>query len=369
MIGKKNKRAICKFPLKIQPTNFKTPDDEMSFAVFLTRYEHNFLRNIYTEKQISDSEHIKDLESYYEIFEQYIEICVSLLALLNNMHRCNFINVATEEFVEDIFAGEEINDIKNVINKTEIKNLLSNAYKNVPKFNLKVSAYVYDELICFPRSDIDYKTITTNKFFANIHRLIRGKFHLHHSHITGEIFGYAHDFCKTMLAKRETCEIPFIEHNFFGFDLFYFLKAYVASPWCSKELNIGGNNLTQANYGKISGEIKLIDSFKFYQRSLDELSSTLFDTEKNAVKKLTENFLNQHYYFCTIWPYLSIQKKDKILEIISAGKGIIPYKIIVDMESFFITPDQDFWEETGFFSEPKQSAVNEEDYEHSKYLY
>ena len=39
------------------------------------------------------------------------------------------------------------------------------------------------------------------------------------------------------------------------------------------------------------------------------------------------------------------------------------------MESFFITPDQDFWEETGFFSEPKQSAVNEEDYEHSKYLY
>ena len=93
-----------------------------------------------------------------------------------------------------------------------------------------------------------------------------------------------------MLAKRETCEIPFIEHNFFGFDLFYFLKAYVASPWCSKELNIGGNNLTQANYGKISGEIKLIDSFKFYQRSLDELSSTLFDTEKNAVKKLTENF-------------------------------------------------------------------------------
>ena len=43
--------------------------------------------------------------------------------------------------------------------------------------------------------------------------------------------------------------------------------------------------------------------------------------------------------------------------------------VIVNMESLFITPDQDFWEKTEFFSELKQSAVNDEDYEHSKYLY
>ena len=135
------------------------------------------------------------------------------------------------------------------------------------------------------------------------------------------------------------------------------------------KVNIGGNNLTQANYANISGKIKLIDSLNFYHRSLGELSSTLTDEEKNAVKKLTEKFLNQHYYFCTIWPYLSIQKKNKILEIISESKGIIPYEIIVDMESFFITPDRDFWEKTEFFSELKQSVVSDEDYEHSKYLY
>ena len=52
------------------------------------------------------------------------------------------------------------------------------------------------------------------------------------------------------------------------------MKAYIASAWCSKELNIGGTNLTQANYGNISGEIRLIDSLKFYQRSLGELSCT-----------------------------------------------------------------------------------------------
>ena len=58
-----------------------------------------------------------------------------------------------------------------------------------------------------------------------------------------------------------------------------------------------------------------------------------------------------------------------ILEIISTGKGIIPYELIVNMRSFFITPDRDFWKKTEFFSELKQNAVNGEDYEHSKYLY
>ena len=124
---------------------------------------------------------------------------------------------------------------------------------------------------------------------------------MHHSHITGRIYGYAHDFCNTTQMERSTAEIPFIAHNFFGFDLFYYLKAYIASAWCSKAVNIGGTNLIHANFGNITGEIKLIDSLKFYQKSLGELSSTLTSDEKIAVKKLTEEFLNQHYYFSTVW--------------------------------------------------------------------
>ena len=60
-----------------------------------------------------------------------------------------------------------------------------------------------------------------------------------------------------------------------------------------KKLNIGGTNLTQANYGNISGEIRLIGSLKFYQRSLDELSPTFTAEEKNAVKKFVFQFLEQ----------------------------------------------------------------------------
>ena len=82
--------------------------------------------------------------------------------------------------MEEKFYGDEITEIKNTIAQTEIKNALSSTFRKVPKFNLKIYAYVYDELICFPRIYMAYETITTNKLFTNVHNLIKVKFHLHH---------------------------------------------------------------------------------------------------------------------------------------------------------------------------------------------
>ena len=155
-------------------------------------------------------------------------------------------------------------------------------------------------------------------FFINVHRLIKMKVHLHHSHIAGKTLRYTHDFCN-LRVKENIFQIPVIAHNLFGFDLYYFIKGYVTSAWCSKELKIGGNNLTHINFSNITGEIKFIDSLKYYQKSLAELASTLPDEEKMAVKKLTEQFFNQHYYFSTVWSFLNSKKKEKFLEIVSEG--------------------------------------------------
>ena len=38
------------------------------------------------------------------------------------------------------------------------------------------------------------------------------------------------------------------------------------------------------------------------------------------------------------------------------------------MESFFLTPENEFREKTECFSDLKQNAVNENDYENSKYF-
>ena len=93
--------------------------------------------------------------------------------------------------------------------------------------------------------------------------------------------------------------------------------------------------MTQINFSNIAGEIKFIDSLKYYQKRLAELTSTFSDEEKISVKKLTEQFFNQHDYFSKVWPYLNSKKKDKILDLVSDGKDFTPYELIINMKSFF----------------------------------
>ena len=109
----------------------------------------------------------------------------------------------------------------------------------------------------------------------------------------GEIFGYLHDFCNWKVKENKN-EIPLIAHNLFGFDMFYFIKGYRASAWGSKDLNFGGNNLTNINLGNIGNGIKFIDTLKYYQKILRELTSTLTENEKKSVKTSASQFLNQH---------------------------------------------------------------------------
>ena len=73
-------------------------------------------------------------------------------------------------------------------------------------------------------------------------------------------------------------------HNLFVFDLYYVIKGYVASSWCSKEIKSGGSNLTCINFSSITGEVKFIDTLKYYQKSLGELASALSDEEKGSLK-------------------------------------------------------------------------------------
>ena len=93
--------------------------------------------------------------------------------------------------------------------------------------------------------------------------------------------------------------------------------------------------------------------------------------EKEKVEKLAEQFLNQRHYFCTIWTYLPPIIKQQILNMVSSGKGIIPYELIVNIDSLLFKPDADteFWYKTEFFSELKMQAVDEEAYQNSKFLF
>ena len=105
----------------------------------------------------------------------------------------------------------------------------------------------------FPKSDIQCETFTTKKFFVHVHCLIKMKVYIYHLHITGKIIGYSHECCNTAVIEKTSPDIPVVAHNLFGFDLYYFIIGYIASAWCSKSLNIAGNNLTHINFSNIAG--------------------------------------------------------------------------------------------------------------------
>ena len=96
----------------------------------------------------------------------------------------------------------------------EIKNITKNTSSQIPRFNLKLYAFVYYKLLEFPESDIAYDTITTNNFFKNVHRIVKVKMHLHHPHVTGEILGYVHDFCNFTVRENKTEFVVFAIYRY-----------------------------------------------------------------------------------------------------------------------------------------------------------
>ena len=149
-------------PLKIETTSFETPDDEMTYGDFVIRFQHKFIRNIYTIEQIKQLDDLKCLENYYKTYQKFISISIGLLSMFNNYNRNNEINVETSEFIQESFANDTIDESKNRVMQTEIKNTLKASFGRVTKFNLKIYAFVYDWLAYFPKADIQYETFTTN---------------------------------------------------------------------------------------------------------------------------------------------------------------------------------------------------------------
>ena len=155
------------------------------------------------------------------------------------------------------------------------------------------------------------------------------------------------------------------------------MKGFSTTSWCSKELSAGGTNLTNLNFANIRGEIKFIDSLKYYQRSLAELTSSMDLKEIEKSKTVMNSFLKNHQYFSTenhqyfstVWPFLPPTKQAKISNITCEGKGVIPYELVTGLNSFFSKPESNFWSKTEFYSELKQKNVSDEEYEHSKFLY
>ena len=251
--SQERKCTICKMPLRPVFSSPNTPNNEMYYGDFIIRYEYKFLRNVFSQEQLETSTELKSLEAYYEAFEKFVYFAIQIYRLLNSFNaRLRDLSVDVREFIETNFSDCDIETIKEEILETDIKNALKTCGNSIPKLYLKIYAYLYDELFCFPITG-DFDCLTSDKFFIHVHNQISQKLHLHHSHVTGEIHGYTHDFCNKKVIELENPEIPCVAHNLFGFDFWFFLKGFSTTAWRTKELSAGGTNLTNLNCSSIRG--------------------------------------------------------------------------------------------------------------------
>ena len=234
---------------------------------------------------------------------------------------------------------------------------------------MQIYAFFYKEIMKFPNTFFESEAFTTSDLFDFVHKLINAKIHLHHSHITGEIKGYSHDFCNWIVRENRDV-VSCIAHSFFKFDFYFFLKNIRLSVWRTKDINISGKNLTDINFASIDN-FKFIDTLKYYQTSLSQLSETANEKEKEKIQKLTIQFLTTHDYFSIVWKNLTYEQRKTIVEIISSGKGVIPYEKIETIHSLSAVKPENgiFFTKDEFFSTLKDQEVDNESYENAKKLF
>ena len=89
----------------------------------------------------------------------------------------------------------------------------------------KTIAFLYNHSINFlPTDKIKGDFPISEKFLSNMIAIVRNQRFIHHSHVTGKILGYAHNFCNQK-CKENYYTIPIMAHNQLRFDFSFFKKA------------------------------------------------------------------------------------------------------------------------------------------------
>ena len=149
----------------------------------------------------------------------------------------------------------------------------------------KAIQYMYEHSICFiPTTKVKAKCPISSKFISNLIAIFKNQRDIHHSHTTGKIIGYRHNFCN-LRCRENYYTIPVSAHNQFRFDIFLFLKGFRPTVWQTTGISIGGKNPTNVNFVIIKNQVRFIDTVKYFQQSLGSLAASKTNDERENVKK------------------------------------------------------------------------------------
>lgn len=136
--------------------------------------------------------------------------------------------------------------------------------------------------------------------------------------------------------------------------------------WQTKQLNIGGSNLTNVQYANIGLQVTFTDTIKYYQQSLVSLAASANEEGKANIRNSYQIFLLQNEDYSSVFNRLGDVKKNVVLDCLSEGEGVIPYEKIKSYEGLDAEPEGAFFGKTEFFSSLKIEIISDKDYENVK---
>lgn len=231
----------------------------MSHIDFFIRKEHKFIKTILGEDEVKQSAALKSVSNYIEVFLKFTEV---FILLENNIQRLTDFEDIVDQYLKNFYQNncrkfDTFPEILEEVKKFEVKRI----GKKMSKLTLQIMGFAYTRMIMsfvytrmmdFKKSDFLISAFVCTKFFEGLRHLTIVKLHLHHSRVNGKIHGYTHGFCNLNFA-----------HNFFGFDFSFVVRGMRLAVWKSKELNVGGCNLTNINFANLGNVIKFIDTVKY----------------------------------------------------------------------------------------------------------
>ena len=180
------KCSIFNFNLALGASNCSDEKIKTYFNFGVSK-EHGLIRNIFHEDELKHCNKIETFEKYHETFRLFLRIAL----LLNTRYSSNIKDVP-EDCIANFVRENNSEKFEELFIEVDSKNI--GWQKNQKMHLYQLATIVYSHLMKLP-DKYKIKTVVTKNFYNNVFDLLFGDVVIHHSHITGKIIGYAHDFC------------------------------------------------------------------------------------------------------------------------------------------------------------------------------
>ena len=161
---------------------------------FVVRCEYLFLKNICSYDELEKMK-IKSEEKFFAVVHRVLEYYPIFEETLQNCDEYDQISDRVQDFLfeylDDAYDPKELRE--NTENIQVSKKRLFGKRKSSP-FPNKLIVFLYSKMICFCETDKFNGIPVSRRFVENLLGIKNENYVIHHSHVTGEIIGFAHHY-------------------------------------------------------------------------------------------------------------------------------------------------------------------------------